>query len=440
MSTLPTWVNTYAQSEEQRYRPQPWLNALRQKALERFAEEGWPTNKIEEWRHTSMMRMEQRSYEPVTQDYDQAAVQARLKAIKAIDPNAHWAVFVNGRLQAELSDLEGFNPKGQCLNTAEALQQEDSPLKDKWGLPEDGFTPQALNLALAHEGLYVQVPRGVHVETALHIVYVHAQDNAATFNRCIFDLEDGAQLRVVEHHISTSTETALNNTVCRAWLGRDAHLFHLRLQQENTETVHLSAFQAFQEQSSHLETHAISLGAGLARSEIETNFNGEHGYALLNGLYFVDGKRHVDHNTVMNHNQPNCHSHEYFRGIMDDRGRGVFTGRIRVAEGADGTDAIQRSDSLLLAKLARADSRPELEIFADDVKCAHGATVGQLDQDSMFYLRSRGLSEAEARDVLIYAFAIQVIQRIQPEHLRMAATDGIQNLLPAGLDIAQEQV
>jgi len=444
MSTLPTWVKDYAHAHEKRVRTQPWVDTLRQKALERFADEGWPTRRIEAWRHTTMLPMEQRSFDVIADEFDDKAVQQRVDQLKAIDPEAHWAVFVNGRLDEALSNLEGFNPEGECVNVKEWLDSDQAEhqqkLQEKWGEASDGYTTQALNLAFANEGLYVHVPKGVQVETVLHIVHVHAQDNAATFNRSIFSLEDDAHLKVVEHHLSTVDEAGLNNTMSRAWLGKQANLFHLRLQQENDQTVHLSGLQAFQAEHSHLETHSISLGAGLGRSELETNFDGEHGYALLNGLYFVDGRRHVDHNTVMNHNKPNCLSHEYFRGIMDDRGRGVFTGRIRVAEGADGTDAIQRSDSLLLAKLARADTRPELEIFADDVKCAHGATVGKIDEDSLFYLRTRGLDAAQARDLLIYAFATEVLERIKVEHLQKAATQGVQALLPAGLKIAQEQL
>lgn len=444
MSTLPTWVKNYAHAHEQRVRTQPWVNALRQEALERFASEGWPSRKIEEWRHTSMLPMEQRSFDVVQDDFDRAAVKARIDNLKEIDPQGHWAVFVNGRLDEELSNFQSFNPKGTCVNVKELLSSDNAEhqtlLKEKWGTANDGFTTQALNLAFATEGMYVHVPAGVQVQDALHIVHVHAQDNAATFTRSIFDVEDNAHLKVVEHHLSTVEESGLNNSMSRAWVGAQGNLFHMRMQQENTQTVHLSGFQAFQGKDSHVETHSISLGAGLGRSEIETNFNGENGYALLNGLYFVDGRRHIDHNTVMNHNVPNCHSHEYFRGIMDDRGRGVFTGRIRVAEGADGTDAIQRSDSLLLAKMARADTRPELEIYADDVKCAHGATVGKLEEDSLFYLRARGISAEQARDLLIYAFATEVLDRIKPEHLNKAATQGVQELLPGGLEIAQEQL
>ena len=444
MSTLPTWVKDYAHAHEQRVSTQPWVNELRQEALERFASEGWPSRKIEAWRHTSMLPMEQRSFEAAFEDFDRNAVKARVDQLKKIDPQGFWAVFINGQLDDQLSHLQGFNPKGTCVNVSELLSSDDAQAKEriqeKWGQASDGFTTQALNLAFATQGMYVHVPEGVELQETLHIVHVHAQADGASFSRSIFDVEDNAHLKVVEHHVSTVEESGLNNTMSRAWVGAHGNFFHLRLQQENTQTVHLSGLQAFQDKDSHLETHSLSLGAGLGRSEIETNFDGENGYALLNGLYFVDGRRHIDHNTVMNHNVPHCLSHEYFRGIMDDRGRGVFTGRIRVAEGADGTDAIQRSDSLLLAKMARADTRPELEIFADDVKCAHGATVGKIDEDSLFYLRARGLSAEQSRDLLIYAFATEVIDRIKPDHLRKAVTSGVQQLLPGGLEIAQEQL
>src|SRR5690606_6336341 len=162
---------------------------------------------------------------------------------------------------------------------------------------------------------------------------------------------------------------------------------------------------------------SMSFGARLARHDITTRFTGQRCETLLNGLYYVDGRRHVDHHTVIGHAQPHGVSREYYRGILADTARGVFGGRILVSPGADGTDAVQRSDSLLLSRMAKADARPELEIYADDVKCAHGATVGQIDEESMFYLRCRGLDEVHARSVLTYAFAAQALSRMDDESL-----------------------
>jgi Fe-S cluster assembly protein SufD len=194
----------------------------------------------------------------------------------------------------------------------------------------------------------------------------------------------------------------------------------------------LAAIDVQQESGSVYNSHSMSFGARLARNDISTSLNGQRCETLLNGLYYVDGRRHVDHHTLINHAQPFCNSHEYYRGILADTARGVFSGRILVAPGADKTDAIQRSDSLLLSRMAKADARPELEIYADDVKCAHGATVGQIDEDSLFYLRSRGLDDELARNVLTYGFAATALQRIQLDSLRKRATVAIRSLLPGG--------
>ncbi|HLR12159.1 MAG TPA: SufD family Fe-S cluster assembly protein, partial [Burkholderiaceae bacterium] len=183
---------------------------------------------------------------------------------------------------------------------------------------------------------------------------------------------------------------------------------------------------------SSFNSHSMSFGARLARNDIRTAFGGPHCHTLLNGLYYVNARRHVDHNTLIDHAHPNGISREYYRGILADMGRGVFGGRILVAPGADGTDAVQRSDSLLLSRMARADAKPELEIYADDVSCAHGATVGQIDENAMFYLRTRGLDEVHARNLLTYAFAGQAIDRLDLPVLRQQVAGMIRDRLPGG--------
>jgi Fe-S cluster assembly protein SufD len=220
--------------------------------------------------------------------------------------------------------------------------------------------------------------------------------------------------------------------VSRAQVASDARFIHSRLQQESHEAFHLGALEVEQEGKSYFASNSVSLGARLARHDISTRFDGPRAESLLNGVYFANGQRHVDHHTLIAHAQPNCVSHEHYRGILDDRGRGVFRGRILVSPGADGTDAIQRNDSLLLSKRARTDSRPELEIYADDVRCTHGATVGQLNEDSLFYLRARGLDENHARNVLIYAFVLEGLARIEPVTVRRRAAHAVRGLTPGG--------
>ena len=432
MTSLPTWVNPFVEQAAQ-HGAVAWLSELRQQGLARFAAEGWPTTRLEAWRHTSLALMEKKTYELAQSTTAAADLVAACKQ----DEDAYWLTFVNGQFDAAASTLN--TEKGLRLaSVAQLLRDEPETLVDIYGDASNGASPEALNLALAQDGAYVRVQRGVSISKPIHLVYVNTDAQSATFTRGFIALEAGAHATVVEHYLSTEDYAGLTNAVSRIWTDRDANLVHLKLQNQSAQSVHLAAVDTKQEQSSHYESHSLSFGANLARTAIETHFNGQHCHALLNGLYYVNDRRHVDHYTQIHHAQPNCTSHEYYRGIMADRGRGVFSGRIIVYEGADGTDAIQRSDSLLLSKLARTDTKPELEIYADDVKCAHGATVGQIDEESLFYLRSRGLSYEQAYNVLIYAFAAQVVERIQSETLRQRATQGIQNLLPSGKEIGEQ--
>lgn len=433
MTSLPTWVNPFVDQAAHQAGRAVWLSALRQQALARFATEGWPTSRLEAWRHTSLAVMEQKNYALAQSSTAAAELLAECKQ----DEDAYWLSFVNGQLDVSSSTLENTETGLRLASVAQLLRDEPDTLQDIYGKVDSGSSPEALNLALAQDGAYVRVQKGASISKPIHLVYINTDAQSATFTRSFIALEAGAHATVVEHYISTEDYAGLTNAVTRIWTDRDANLTHLKLQNQSEQSIHLAAVDAEQEQSSHYESHSLSFGANLARTGIETHFKGQHCHALLNGLYYVNARRHVDHFTQIHHEQPNCTSHEYYRGVMADRGRGVFSGRIIVYEGADGTDAIQRSDSLLLSKLARADTKPELEIYADDVKCAHGATVGQLDEDSLFYLRSRGLSYEEAYDVLIYAFAAQILERIQSDTLRSRATKGIQTLLPGGKKIGE---
>lgn len=434
MTTLPTWVNPFVeQTSHQAGADAAWLTELRQQALARFASEGWPTNRIEAWHHTSLAAMEKNSYELAT-DTDASALFTSCKN----EEDGYWMAFVNGKYNAELSNVDLLEGGLHIDSVAAMLAKNDESLKDIYGNVDAGFSPEALNLALAQDGAYIRVKQNQQISKPIHLVFITTDANAATFTRNFIAVEANAHATVVEHYLSAEEYTGLTNTVSRVWTDKDANLVHLKLQNQSEESVHLGAIDAEQEQSSHYESHSMSFGARLARTGIKTSFKGERCHALLNGLYYVNGRRHVDHFTQIFHEQPNCTSHEYYRGIMADRARGVFSGRIVVADGADGTDAIQRSDSLLLSKMARADTRPELEIYADDVKCAHGATVGQIDEEAMFYLRTRGLSHKDAFDVLIYAFATEVLARISSAALRKRAAAGIESLLPGGSESLEQ--
>lgn len=434
MSAVQSWLAEFsARNAQLAGADLPWLAAMRQRAIDRFAAEGWPTTRQEDWRHTSLAALEQASFDLSAAPLD---IRQSLSALRG-DEDGHWLVFVDGRHAPELSDV-GALPAGVRVDSlAQALKTDADLVQQVYGDETAGNSPAALNLALAADGACVVLSRGATLDKPVHVVFFANGERAAAFPRNLYVAEAGAHGTVVEHYVGRSGNVTFTNTVSRVQVAADAHFSHVRLQQEANEAFHLAELQAEQEGKSYFASHSISLGARLARHDIGTRFDGERAESLLNGIYFADGQRHVDHHTEIGHAQPNCVSHEHYRGILADRGRGVFRGRILVSPGADGTDAIQRNDSLLLSKRARTDSRPELEIYAEDVRCTHGATVGQLSDESLFYLMARGLDRTHARNVLIYAFVLEGLARIQTESVRTRASQAVRALMP-GADVLEE--
>lgn len=434
MSSVESWLADFSARHQQLPGADlPWLAAMRQRAIDRYAAEGWPTPKKEDWRHTSLALLEQASFDTRAQSAD---VTDMVRALRA-EENGHWLVFVDGRYEPSLGQL-GTLPAGVRLGTlADALAHEADIVQQAFGSEADGNSTAALNLALASDGAFVHLARGAALEEPVHVVFVASGERAAAFPRNLYVAEAGAHGHIVEHYVGRDGNVTLTNTVSRMQVAADARLSHVRLQREANQAFHLADVDVEQEGKSYFASHSISLGARIARHDIATRFDGERAESLLNGVYFADGQRHVDHHTLIGHAQPNCVSHEHYRGILADRGRGVFRGRILVAPGADGTDAIQRNDSLLLSKLARTDSRPELEIYAEDVRCTHGATVGQLNEDSLFYLMARGLDKVHARNVLIYAFVLEGLARIESEPVRQRASRALRALMP-GANMLEE--
>lgn len=409
----------------------PWLSGVRRQAMDRFTTEGWPHTRLEAWRHTSLAALAQQSF----QDGGAQSVKSLVDELRA-DEAGHWLVFVDGRYDPSLSSVGTLPDGAVLLPLSQAMATHADEIQPIFGQAEDGPSTSALNLALASDGAFIKLARTCVLDEPVHIVCVAASPRASQFLRHVILADDAAQATVVEHYLGVQDAANFSHAATRLHLARDARITHLKLQQESDLAWHLGDIDASQDQGSYFASHSMSLGARLARHDIATHFMGSRCETLLNGLYFVDKRRHVDHHTLIGHKQPRCVSHETYRGIMADTSHGVFSGRILVAPGADGTDAIQRNDSLLLSRLAKSDSRPELEIYADDVKCAHGATVGQIDADSLFYLRSRGLDEARARDILIYAFAAASVARIEAEPLRRRVERAVRAILPG--DIATE--
>lgn len=436
MSSVDAWVENFRAQETKRIGAGiPWLDALRARAMDRFASAGWPTSREQGWRHTSLALLQQQRFSVHGQDADANAARDLVARLRHDEPG-YWLVFVDGVYIEGLSDVGNLPSGVTAMPLSLALASHAEQVQDLFGDEGQGAAPAALNMALSGDGGFISVLRGVALDHPIHLVFITASAGSSSFPRTLIAAESGSRATVVEHYVSTLDDVdaaaSLTNAVTRTHVASDANLTHLKLQLESEQTFHLASIHAEQAVHSVWNSHSMSFGARLARNDIATQFNGERCETLLNGLYYVDGRRHVDHNTLIDHAQPNGASREYYRGILADQGRGVFGGRIHVAPGADGTDAIQRSDSLLLSRLARADARPELEIYADDVKCAHGATVGQIDDDAMFYLRTRGLDDVHARNLLTYAFAAETIARIEVPGLRRRVARLIRDRLPGG--------
>lgn len=428
MSSIDTWVSDFAAREQSLTGAGvPWLAAMRKRALDRFAEEGWPTTRLEDWHHTSLALLEQQSFAAA----QPASVKETVARSRQTE-DSHCMVFVDGRYVPELSDIKALPAGAELLSLSQALADAPDQVEALFGNEQRGSATEALNTAFVSDGAFIRLGRGVSIEQPVHLLFISASAGAASFPRNLIQAEAGSHAIIVEHYVGQGSGASLTNAVTRLKLAADANVTHLKLQQEDPQAFHLGVIDAEQDKGSVYNSHSMSFGARLARHDIATRFNGDHCETLLNGLYYVDGRRHVDHHTIIDHARPFGVSREFFRGVLDDNARGVFGGRILVAPGADKTDAVQRSDSLLLSRMAKADARPELEIYADDVKCAHGATVGQINADSLFYLRSRGLDEAHARHVLTYAFAAEAVHRIEPEFLRRRVVAAIQSLVPGG--------
>ena len=429
MSTIDTWVaRHHERAASLPGAALPWLLRRRADAIARFAELGWPTTRLEPWRHTSLSFLEQHELQAPESVPHPAATLAAVRS--EFGDGGHWLVFVDGRFERTLSVLGGLPAGVVCTPLSEALSKHAEAVEAAFGTADEAASPYALNLALCTDGAFVRLARGTALGAPLHLVFIGATGAADTHLRNLIVAEANTEASIIEHHLGGGS--TLGTTVTLVHTAQDARITHLKLQQQDATAIHLAQIKAEQARGSYFASHSLSFGARLARNDIHTRFDGEGCETLLNGLYHVDGRRHVDHHTLIEHASPLGISREYYRGLVDDNARGVFSGRIIVAQDAQRTDAVQRCDNLLLSRMAEADARPELEIYADDVKCAHGATVGQMDEDALFYLRTRGIDEIRARQLLTYAFAAEVLDRIALASLRSSARATLLARLPGG--------
>ena len=391
-----------------------WVRDLRAAALARFTGSGFPTTRQEDWRFTSVEPIAETAFE-LAHGADKLLTARDVHAHELCEAHRHLLVFVNGVYAPALSSVEGL-PDGVRIGSLAAAMKSDGRLPEwlaKHAWMHNPFT--ALNTAFLRDGGYVYVPAGVEVAEPVQLLYlsVPGRTPAVSHPRTLVVVERLGRVSVVETFAGIGDAPYWTNAVCEIVVGDGGRADLYRLQREGGQAFHTAATHTHQGRDATVHVHPVVLGAALSRHDIGVVLNGEHGLAVLNGLYVLDQHQHTDHHTTIDHAQPHCESHEYFNGVLDGRSRGVFNGRIVVRPGAQRTDSKQTNNNLVLSETARADSQPQLEIYADDVKCTHGATLGPLDEKAMFYLTSRGIPRSEARSLLTYGFGAEIIDRME---------------------------
>lgn len=410
----------------------PELHEWRRASLARFQRAGIPTTKDEEWKYVSLRSLTEESFADA---YKSSVSLSDLEAAGLAPCDAPTLAFVNGIACSDLTRLEGLPNGVRLLTLRDAFAQcpelvrphlgRIARLDGKLGSTNDERFVD-LNNAFLSEGAFVYIPRGVVVENPIHLLFANRADRGAlaVYPRVLIVAEEAAQVKLLETHIGTEGRT-VSVGVSEAWIGENAIVEHTRYQDESDDSIHIAVIAAHQESGSTYTSNNVQFGAKIGRVDANIWLNGEHTETWLNGAYVAMGEQVLDNHTRIDHAKPNCHSFEVYKGILGDQGAGVFNGKIFVYKDAQKTDAKQTNQALLLSPTATINTKPQLEIFADDVKCTHGATVGQLREDAMFYLRSRGVPLDQARGILVYAFVAEVLEKISIDSVR----EGLEALL-----------
>ena len=417
------YLKAFARFEQAAATTQPsWLFPLRKAGLARFAELGFPTLKLEDWRFTNVAPIAKLPFKPVFEASASSVTPDALAQFAFAKLPGTRLVFVNGIYSAELSTTPAHTGGIKVSNLAAALANDSALVEKHLGryvrTEDNAFA--ALNNAFFQDGGFVYVPAGQSVDDPVQFLFINTSKEAGstTHPRNLIIAEREAKLTVIESYVSLASAPTFTNAVTEFALGDNAIVEHCKFQDESTEAYHIAALHSHLGRAVSFSSHSIATGAKLARNNLRTTLDGEGIECVLNGVYITNNDQLSDHYMVVDHAKPHCASHEYFNGILAGKSKGVFHGRILVRPDAQKTDAKQTNKNLLLSDDATADTKPQLEIYADDVKCTHGATIGQLNDESIYYLRSRGIGLENARRMLIHAFAGEIIDRVKHDALR----------------------
>jgi Fe-S cluster assembly protein SufD len=395
-----------------------WLQTLRQQGMARFQALGFPTMKNEDWHFTSVAPIAERTFRPAAAGG--TIEKADIDRFNFGESGWHTLVFVNGAFSKDLSSSAALGNKVRVTSLASSIKAGTAGIDRHVGkiatYEQHAFT--ALNTAFMNDGAFIEIGAEAVVEQPIHLLFFSDAEGVSHPRNLIVTARH-SRATVIESYVSLGNSAYFTNAVTEISLGEGSHLDHYKLQRESESAFHIGTVQVRQERDSQLHSFSLAVGGSLARTNIYTSLDGDAATCTLNGLYLTDGAQHVDNQTSIEHIAPNCPSHELYKGVLDGRSHGVFNGKVYVHPEAQKTDGKQSNNNLLLSPTARVDTKPQLEIFADDVKCTHGATVGRLDELAMFYLNSRGIGPETARILLTYAFAADVLETIELEPLRV---------------------
>jgi Fe-S cluster assembly protein SufD len=412
-----------------------WLDALRKAGVKRFDAVGFPSPKDEEWRFTPLAPVYRTEFRPAGRNGQGRRVAEAAEHFSFGSEAACELVFVNGFFEPDLSRV-GRLPRGiQVMNLAEALEAHPQRVREHLGryakLESNPFV--ALNTGFLRDGVFIHADRGASTDQPVHLLFLSTpgDDPTVSHPRILAVFEEGSAATLVESYASTADGVYFSNSVTEIVAAADARVDHCKLQQESQAAYHVATMQVELARGSRFISHSASIGSRITRNDLNVVMAGEYADATLNGLVLIDGEQHVDNHTVLDHASPNCASHELYKHVLAGKSGAIFKGKILVRQAAQKTDSKQSSKALLLSDDATINSQPALEIYADDVKCTHGSTTGPVDDDQVFYLRTRGVGMEAARHLLTYAFAADITRRMKVVPVRerleslMAARQGL---------------
>ena len=419
-----------------------WLRRLRENAFARFEELGFPATNQEEWKYTNVASIAKAKFEVAFESMKDSAQidSAQLQSFTYAEARRSLLVFINGHYSSELSSVEALPEGVIAMDIHGALKDAKygEILRDQLArsadYSENAFT--ALNTAFISSGAFLFISKGVSIDAPIHLLFIAdvKEKAVASFPRILIVAEQGSSATVIESYASAHEEVYFTNAVVEIRLEDGARLNYYKVQRENSKAFHIATTQAELGRNSSFNSTTVTLGAQLSRHNINVMLDNEGAECWVDGLYIVGSGQHADTHSLIDHRKPHCTSHQLYKGILDGKSRAVFNGKVFVHENAQQTDAMQTNKNLLLSNEARVDTKPQLEIFADDVKCAHGATVGQLEEEELFYLSSRGLHPDIARNLLTYGFAEEVIEKIKVESIKAQLDEAVLNRLHTNLE------